>query len=311
MPGIAFGLSPGKQKIGDVLVAKMISIYGPKRQNADGTVTYRGSKPPSGATLHDRFRTGRGWSFNRPDGVAVAVHSGEILSGEDLVDNLAVREALRADFPNAIGGEMEGAGLYAAADEAKTEWIVVKAICDWADGRKHSRYQPLAAAAAASFIAHVLGQPTVLDGLKRADLDGVDPRPKRGKGAGDNRKPKASPASASDVALEIIAALQSRTTPVAKCIADALALSIRTRDEELRKFCERELSGLREAGYDKRAPDFPKHRTFTQYLLLAGKLDPAYPPWQVSESDRQSSVAFEDRGLQLRALAALPECSSV
>jgi nucleoside phosphorylase len=175
MPGLAFGLYPEKQHVGDVLVSKTISPYGPRRRNADGTVTYRGSKPPSGVTLHDRFRSGRGWRFSRPDGVELQVRSGEVLSGEDLVDNLEFREGLKHDFPNAVGGEMEGTGLYAAADEAKTEWIIVKAICDWADGKKHSKYQPLAAAAAASFVAHVLGQKTVLDGLERPEPE-RDPR---------------------------------------------------------------------------------------------------------------------------------------
>lgn len=69
-----------------------------------------------------------------------------------------------------------------------------------------------------------------------------------GKGAGDKRRSGASAANPSGTALEIISALQSRTTPVANCVADALALAIRVRDDELRKFCERELSGLRESG---------------------------------------------------------------
>ena len=51
---------------------------------------------------------------------------------------------------------MEGAGLYAAAREAKVDWILTKGICDWADGTKNDDAQPLAARNAAQFVLHVV-----------------------------------------------------------------------------------------------------------------------------------------------------------
>jgi hypothetical protein len=39
-----------------------------------------------------------------------------------------------------------------------------KATCDWADGKKHKKHQPLAAAAV-SLVHHVLSQADVLHGL--------------------------------------------------------------------------------------------------------------------------------------------------
>ncbi len=51
---------------------------------------------------------------------------------------------------------MEGAGLYVAAHDAKVDWILVKAICDWADGNKDDTAQALAARNAAEFVLHVL-----------------------------------------------------------------------------------------------------------------------------------------------------------
>ena len=48
-------------------------------------------------------------------------------------------------MPEAIGGEMEGVGLSAAAIRSRVPWILAKSICDWADGQKHKSYQPLAA----------------------------------------------------------------------------------------------------------------------------------------------------------------------
>jgi nucleoside phosphorylase len=68
-------------------------------------------------------------------------------------------------YSQAVGGEMEGAGLYAAADSKNTAWILVKSICDWGDETKHDMYQPLAAAAATSLVHHVLSQKTALNEL--------------------------------------------------------------------------------------------------------------------------------------------------
>jgi hypothetical protein len=54
---------------------------------------------------------------------------------------------------------MEGAGLYAAARDAKVDWILVKAICDWADGNKGAdkdARQATAARNAAQFVLHTL-----------------------------------------------------------------------------------------------------------------------------------------------------------
>jgi nucleoside phosphorylase len=65
------------------------------------------------------------------------------------VDNLDYRESLKSLFPEAIGGEMEGVGLYVSACAAKVDWIVIKAICDWGHHKNHAEkdaWQQLAAA---------------------------------------------------------------------------------------------------------------------------------------------------------------------
>ncbi len=76
-------------------------------------------------------------------------HFGLVLSGEKLVNDPGFRDSLLEEEPEAIGGEMEGAGLYAATREAKVDWILVKAICDWADGHKNDNAQTSAARNAA------------------------------------------------------------------------------------------------------------------------------------------------------------------
>lgn len=108
-----------------------------------------------------------GWEFRRPDGTVAGAKPGQILSGEKLVDSMEFKQQLLKKYPEAIGGEMEGAGLYAAAERAKVEWIIVKAICDWGDGNKKKIYQNLAAAAAVSLVEHVLSDKDTLSDLRR------------------------------------------------------------------------------------------------------------------------------------------------
>ncbi len=56
---------------------------------------------------------------------------------------------------------MEGAALSVAARHYKVDWILVKAICDWADGNKSQskeQRQKKAALNAVLFTIHVLKQ---------------------------------------------------------------------------------------------------------------------------------------------------------
>jgi nucleoside phosphorylase len=163
MVGIAFGRDRARHQPGDVLVAEQVIPYESQRVGTD--IVYRSPIPLAGITLLNRFRNLSNWRFLRPDGSRVRIHIGPLLSGEKLIDDPAFKKELTDHFPTAIGGEMEGAGIVAAATRARVEWIVVKAVCDWADGRKHDGYQQLAAAAAASAVATMLSSNTALDGL--------------------------------------------------------------------------------------------------------------------------------------------------
>ncbi|MUH00836.1 hypothetical protein F7734_54635 [Scytonema sp. UIC 10036] len=166
MVGIAFGKDPNKQKIADVLVASQIISY--EQQRVGEEIVYRGSIPPSNTTLLNRFENAQNWKFTRPDGSHCNLIVGSILSGEKLVDNPDFKAQLFQQFPQAVGGEMEGAGLCAASGRVGTAWILVKSICDWGDGKKHKKHQPMAAAAAASLVHHVLSQKTVLSSIKKS-----------------------------------------------------------------------------------------------------------------------------------------------
>jgi nucleoside phosphorylase len=166
MVGIALGKDPTKQMIADVLVASQVISYEPQRVG-ENQVIPRGPITPANTTLLNRFENVPQWSFNRPDGSRCRCYVGPILSGEKMVDSPAFKASLTDRYPQAIGGEMEGVGLAAAAVRHGVAWILVKAICDWGDGHKHNKHQPLAAAAAASLVHQVLSQKDVLHGLKK------------------------------------------------------------------------------------------------------------------------------------------------
>jgi nucleoside phosphorylase len=165
MVGIAFGKSPIEQEIGDVLVSTEIIDYDVNRIGLDGIVD-RGKRPPSNRNLLVLFEQAYEWKFDRPDGSACKLIPGPILSGDKLVDNPEFKADLFKRFPHAKGGEMEGVGFCAAANSLQKPWVLIKAICDWADGKKSDNYQPLAAAAAASLVHHVLLQKTILNSFR-------------------------------------------------------------------------------------------------------------------------------------------------
>jgi nucleoside phosphorylase len=155
--GIAFGVDEDEQTLSTVLVSQQLVPYELQRVGTkkDGTpeIMLRGDKPSASTMLLGRFRAATAsWRGKE-------VEFGAMLSGEKLVDNVDFRGQLEALAPEAIGGEMEGAGLYAAAHERAAEWIIVKAICDWADGNKRvnkSRRQRRAADEAVRFVLHTI-----------------------------------------------------------------------------------------------------------------------------------------------------------
>ena len=161
--GIAFGFNSKKHRLGDVVIADAIFPYDLQRVSSDGQVTPRGRELPctSGlvARLVDRSED---WSIQRGN-AKVKVLSGLVMSGETLVDNLKFRDRLLQICPTAIAGEMEGKGFAAATHREDVKFVLVKAICDWADGNKNKLAQPFAAHCAADLVTHVLSKPDILD----------------------------------------------------------------------------------------------------------------------------------------------------
>lgn len=157
MIGIAFGKG-GKQNIGDVLVSENITPY--EVQRVGKKTISRGTSEPACSIILDRFKHITDWKhefsfYNKIRKPKIII--GELLSGEKLVDHKGFKEKLFKSFPQAIGGEMEGVGLYAACDTKVKHWAVVKAICDWADGKKgvgKDKKQAIAAESAVALCLH-------------------------------------------------------------------------------------------------------------------------------------------------------------
>ena len=162
--GIAFGANREKYKVGDVLIADNIIPY--EQQRIGKNVIYKNPIAPSSYELINRIRNTLDWDFRRPDNSKVDMHIGHVLSGEKLVDNIEFKNALIDQYPQVIGGEMEGCGLWASASRHKKSWILIKSVCDWGDGKKHKQYQQLAAASAVSLCEHIFKDKHSLDGMK-------------------------------------------------------------------------------------------------------------------------------------------------
>ncbi len=168
MIGIAFGIDKDWQNIGDVLIAESVQNYEFGKID-NGNKLYKPNPISASNLLMQRFKNlSADWRFQRGADF-VKVHFGNILSGEKVINDLEFRNSLLAEFPNAIGGEMEGIGFYSVCSTLNCEYILVKGICDWADGEKDKNSQEYSAFAAASLALHVCSKPDSLSALNAKD----------------------------------------------------------------------------------------------------------------------------------------------
>ena len=160
--GICYGMDKSKTSSGDVIVSDLICDYTCLRVN--NTLQPRGGTPPVGATLLQVFSSPVGY-FHTQGGKEVEVHCSPFISKPDLVDNPIYKKELKRLRPDALGGEMEGAGIMAAVandtSNCKVEAIVIKAICDWGDGKKSEAadWKPFSSHAAARYVHHQMDKP--------------------------------------------------------------------------------------------------------------------------------------------------------
>jgi predicted ABC-type ATPase/nucleoside phosphorylase len=175
MVGIAFGVDESRQKIGDVLVSKYILNYDLRK----GSTQYKEMAKEVSLQLFNAFHSG----FSKWEYPARAIESekfivsyGSILTGSALIDDYAFRQKLVNDFSEhkPIGGEMEAYGIYSQCrSKGVCEWIIVKAVCDWAYNKLHplkDNWQRIAADSAVNFCHKVF---SMCGGNGKGILDGL------------------------------------------------------------------------------------------------------------------------------------------
>src|SRR5262249_25629370 len=113
MGGMRLWPQPENAEMCAVSVSRQVMAYELQRvgEDAEGNImiTPRGDRASSPPRIYDRF-----WAGSR-DWKGAETHFGLIISGDKLVDSAKFRDKLLELEPEAIGGEMEAAGVYAAA----------------------------------------------------------------------------------------------------------------------------------------------------------------------------------------------------
>ena len=133
MNGIAFGVNPKKQTIGDVLISKSVWNYESEKITENGRIP-RGFIIPASPKLIQMFE------LSAID-IGIRIHYGTIASGEKLSDNKSFVDSLKTVQPEIIGGDMESVGLASVCHREHCEWIVVKGICDWGYNKNNTTHK--------------------------------------------------------------------------------------------------------------------------------------------------------------------------
>ncbi len=167
--GIAGGAKDGGGylRLGDVLVPEQVVGYelakvrdtGPERR-------YEVYRPAPELIDAAKSVTPAEWALAmavpRPDGQSgrtlPRVHFGPVLSGEKVIADESALASLRQAWPKAVGVEMEGLGVALASYRGGPGFLLVKAVCDFADRAKNDAWHPYAAEAAARFAVAVLAR---------------------------------------------------------------------------------------------------------------------------------------------------------
>lgn len=146
--GICGGFGDRHVGLGDVLVSSAIVDYEFQKITTEGTIprlrNYSAGKELVAAA--ERAKT----SWHPPNPAAKCL-VGPLFSGDKVVVSQGFVDEIQRWCGAALGIEMEGAGVAAAADVAKKPFIVVRGVADLATASKSDEFQQEAADAAADF----------------------------------------------------------------------------------------------------------------------------------------------------------------
>ncbi len=162
MVGIAAAVS-SNYKLGDIILGKNIYYFERGKVTADGSLPAPIMYSPD-ATLWDRVihtpKTDFHIHADRPDGTdrSPDIYPGVIACGEKVIDDAEFRDSLITKHRGIAAIEMEGYGVSAAAWQRykPVRSLVIRSLCDYADGQKNDTWHEYAAAAAAGFAKHFL-----------------------------------------------------------------------------------------------------------------------------------------------------------
>ncbi|MGX1411561.1 nucleoside phosphorylase [Bradyrhizobium elkanii] len=159
--GIAGGISRKDQGFGDIVASNSIFYYELSKVRPNHQ-EHRARQFQADPILVDGIlnltdSTWRAHLPSRPDGKSASaieprIHVGPIASGEKVIASSEAAQELRSLQRDLIAIEMESAGVASAAFSAvkKVGFLTIRAICDFADGKKNDMWQEYAAYSAAS-----------------------------------------------------------------------------------------------------------------------------------------------------------------
>jgi len=160
--GIGWGAKDEGEEIGDVMVPRVIVNANSERISSTGKTTLREGNLLTSKNLNDAVHNQN--DVNKGNSAWPKVITwGTLISKDIHVNNKAVRNRMVKKYaPDAVGGDMESAGLGLAAHECGNAflWLCVKGISDFADGRIYEQdrdqRQKLAATNAAIVAKHLI-----------------------------------------------------------------------------------------------------------------------------------------------------------
>ncbi len=142
--GMAFGIDPGRQKPGDVLVSNSIIPYDRRNVHADGE-GYRVDYGPAKRQAARPFMVELFLKQSQQEGLPFQVHLGALLLGGAAIFSGKFRDELVRAIPPTdepiVGGEMEGVGLVSVSPPEDPAWIVMKGISDFADEQRDKIFE--------------------------------------------------------------------------------------------------------------------------------------------------------------------------
>ena len=177
--GVACGVEK-RTKFFDVLVADKVNNYDQARLQ-EGSPLNRGLAVPTSQLLSSIFRQTIKWPddeikerLDRCNVPKPEIKQGTILSGPYFIDDEKATKKLIQNFAaEAIGIEMEATRLFKAATQTSIHMTIVKAVCDFGDGRKTQHFQPTAALLAANCLKKYFDSQQVWKMLQREPIPGM------------------------------------------------------------------------------------------------------------------------------------------